>query len=134
MSNTSRRNAIPKKPLPLILFVSSSNDPMGWKHFEPICKKLGFAFAGLREAGNDCPPERRVRILFDVLDDVRRRYLIDSDRTYVVGFSGGGRIACGAAFALPEYFGGVMPICASGDLRDEPWLPPARYRSAERSA
>jgi hypothetical protein len=112
----------PKKPLPLILFVSPSDEPMGWKHFEPICKTLGFAFAGLREAGNDCPPKRRVRILFDVLDDVRRRFPIDSDRTYLAGFSGGGRIACAAAFALPECFGGVMPICASGDLRDEPWL------------
>ena len=91
-----------KKPLPLILFVSPGNDPMGWKHFEPVCKNLGFLFAGLREAGNDCPPKRRVRILFDVLDDVRRHYPTDSDRTYVVGFSGGGRIACAVAFALPE--------------------------------
>jgi pimeloyl-ACP methyl ester carboxylesterase len=112
----------PKKPLPLILFVSPGNEPMGWKYFEPICKNFGFAFAGLRQAGNDCPPKRRVRILLDVLDDVRRRYPTDCDRTYIVGFSGGGRIACAAAFALPDYFGGAMPICASGDLRDEPWL------------
>ncbi len=111
-----------KKPLPLILFVSPGNDPMGWKPFEPVCKNLGFLFAGLREAGNDCPPKRRVRILCDVLDDVRRRYATDPDRTYIVGFSGGGRIACAAAFALPEYFGGAMPICASSDLREEPWL------------
>jgi hypothetical protein len=26
------------------------------------------------------------------------------------------------AFALPEYFGGAMPICAAGELRDESWL------------
>ncbi len=112
----------PKKPLPVILFVSPSGEPMGWKAFEAVCKGQGFLFAGPRDAGNDCPPKRRVRIVLDVLDDVRRRHPTDPDLTYIAGFSGGGRIACATAFALPECFGGVMPICASGDLRDEPWL------------
>src|SRR4051794_22436510 len=104
----------PKTPLPVIIFVSPGNEPMGWKAFEPVCKDLGFVFAGPRDAGNDCPTKRRVRIVLDVLDDVRRNYPTDPDRTYVAGFSGGGRIACALAFALPEYFGGALPICASG--------------------
>jgi pimeloyl-ACP methyl ester carboxylesterase len=112
----------PKTPLPVIIFISPSNEPMGWKQFEPVCKTLGFVFAGSRDAGNDCPTKRRVRIVLDVLDDVRRSCPTDPDRTYIAGFSGGGRIACAVAFALPEYFGGAMPICASGDLRDEEWL------------
>ena len=106
----------------MILFVSPGAEPVGWKQFEPVCKKLGFVYAEPRDAGNDCPVKRRVRIVLDVLDDVRRNVLIDPDRTYVAGFSGGGRIAFALAFALPDQFGGVMPICASGDLRDEPWL------------
>ncbi len=112
----------PKKPLPVILFVSPGNDPTGWKHFEPVCKKLGFVYAEPYAAGNDCPVKRRVRIVLDVLDDVRRTVPTDPDRTYIVGLSGGGRIACAVAFALPEHFGGAMPICAGGDLRDESWL------------
>src|SRR6185436_911045 len=40
-----------------------------------------------------------------------------------------GRVACGIAFALPELFGGVIPVCASGDLREEPWL---RHRVIDR--
>ena len=55
----------------------------------------------------------------DVLDDLRRRYNVDPDRTYIGGFSGGGRVACSIAFALPEYFGGVLPVCAGGGLREE---------------
>ena len=112
----------PKKALPMILFVSPGADPMGWKAFEAVCKDQGFLFAGPRDAGNDCPPKRRVRAVLDVLDDVRRNYPTNADRTYIAGFSGGGRIACAVAFALPDCFGSVMPICASGDLRDEPWL------------
>jgi predicted esterase len=119
----------PKKLLPVIVFISPSAEPMGWKQFEPVCKGLGILFAGPRDAGNDCPNKRRVRIVLDVLDDVRRNYPTDPDRTYLAGFSGGGRIACATAFALPDCFGGVMPICASGDLRDETWL---RHRVIDR--
>jgi predicted esterase len=119
-----------KQPIPLVLFISPSNQPAGWKNFEMSCKKLGFAFAGVRDAGNDVRPgQKRVRIILDVLDEVRRQLPIDPDRTYVAGFSGGGRMACAVGFALPEYFGGVMPICAGGSLREEPWL---RQRSADR--
>ena len=119
----------PKAPLPVILFVSPGNAPGGWKSFEKICKDQGFLFIGLHGAGNNCPPKKRIRIVLDALDDVRRNFPIDPDRTYITGFSGGGRIACYVAFALPELFGGVMPICASEDLREEPWL---RHRVIDR--
>src|SRR5262249_25455661 len=118
-----------KKPLPLILFVSPNNDASGWKSFESVCKQQGILFAGAHGAGNNCPGQKRVRIILDVLDDVRRNYPVDPDRTYVPGFSGGGRIACAIVFALPELFGGAMPICASGDLREETWL---RHRVQDR--
>ncbi len=119
----------PKQPVPLILFISPGNQPSGWKNFEPVCKKLGFAFAGVRDAGNDVRGQKRIRIILDVLDEVRRQLPVDPDRTYVAGFSGGGRMACAVGFALPEFFGGVVPICAGGQLREEPWL---RQRAAER--
>src|SRR5262249_33531795 len=65
----------------------------------------------------------------DVLDDVRRRLAIDPDRVYLSGMSGGGRVAARVAYALPESCAGVMPICGSYSLRDEPWV---RLRVAER--
>ena len=119
----------PKAALPVLLFISPGNAPMGWKSFEKVCKDQGILFVSPHGAGNDCPPKKRVRIVLDALDDVRRNYPTDPDRTYIAGFSGGGRIACYVAFALPELFGGVMPICASEDLREEPWL---RHRVIDR--
>jgi hypothetical protein len=112
----------PKQPLPVVVFVSPGNDPAGWKNFEGPCKQLGFVFTGVRNAGNDTPGKKRVRIVLDVLDEVRRLLPTDPDRTYLAGISGGGRIACVIGFALPEHFGGVLPLCAAGDLREEPWL------------
>ena len=123
----TRRN--PKAPMPVILFLSPGNDGGGWRAFEKLAKAEGVLVAAPRGAGNDCPGRRRVRIVLDVLDDLRRNYPVDPDQTYIAGFSGGGRIACAVAFALPELFAGVMPICAGGNLRDESWL---RRRAADR--
>lgn len=118
-----------KKPLPVILFISPSDQPMGWKPFARLCKQQGFLFAGPHGAGNDCEQRKRVRIVLDVLDDVRRNYPTDPDRTYVAGFSGGGRMALAVGCALPELFGGILPIGAGGFLRNESWL---RQRAIDR--
>lgn len=118
-----------KNPAPAIVFVSAGDEPAGWKTFEKVCKDGGFVFVGVRGAGNNVPPPRRVRIILDCLDDVRKQLPLDPDRTYIGGFSGGARIACAVAFALPEYFGGVIPVCAAGELREEPWL---RHRVISR--
>ena len=63
---------------------------MGQRFLREACAKSGFILAGPRAAGNRCPIRKRVRIVLDVLDDVRRRYRTDPDRTYIAGFSGGG--------------------------------------------
>jgi hypothetical protein len=67
--------------------------------------------------------------VLDVLDDVRRRFHIDPDRTYITGMSGGGHAASSIAYALPELFGGHIPICGTWNLRAEPML---RLRTSER--
>ena len=123
------RGGAGRKPRPLILFISPGNNPAGRKAFELVCRQQGVLFASPHAAGNRCPFPRRVRIVLDVLDDIRRRFPIDADRTYLAGFSGGGRVACTIGFALPEYFGGVVSVCAAGDLRTESWL---RRRATDR--
>jgi pimeloyl-ACP methyl ester carboxylesterase len=115
--------------LPMVLFISAGDSPAGWGQLESVCKQKGILFASPYGAGNNTPMPRRVRIVMDVLDDVRRQHRIDPDRTYVAGFSGGGRVACAIAFALPELFGGAMPVCAGGELREESWL---KHRAIDR--
>src|SRR5262249_42580870 len=80
-------------------------------------------------AGNNCPIGQRARIVLDMLDDVRRHYRIDPDQKYLTGFSGGGRMACSIAFALPEYFGGVVPFCGTNPLNRQDYL---RHRVQDR--
>ena len=58
-----------KKPLPAILFISAGDEPGSWKAFEKVCKDNGFVFIGVRGAGNNVPPPKRVRIVLDCFDD-----------------------------------------------------------------
>ncbi len=109
----------PDKSWPVILFVSPDNRGTGFQAWRRVCSREQIIFASPHAAGNNTPMPTRIRIVMDVLDDLRRRYNVDPDRTYIGGFSGGGRVACSIAFALPEYFGGVLPVCAGGELREE---------------
>ena len=111
-----------KQSYPLLVFISPGDKAGGWSNWKRVCEQQGILFASPHNAGNSVDTRQRVRVVLDVLDDVRQKYHVDPDRTYLGGFSGGGRIACAIAFSLPEYFGGVFPICAAGDLRDESWL------------
>ena len=116
------KSEAPPAGWPVVLFISPGNKAAGWSHWKSLCEKHGVIFSSVHGAGNSTPMPRRVRIVMDVFDDVCRRYKTDADRTYLSGFSGGARIACGIAFAFPEYFGGFVSICAASDLRNESWL------------
>jgi pimeloyl-ACP methyl ester carboxylesterase len=111
-----------KTPCGIVLFLSAGKSPVGFPNFERACKEFNLIFACPYDAGNDVDPPRRVRIALDVLDDVRRKYPTNPDRTYIGGFSGGARVASAIAFALPELFGGLIGVCAADNLRDESWL------------
>jgi predicted esterase len=116
------KSKTPQAGWPVVLFISPGGKSAGWGRWKSLCEKRGVVFIGVHGAGNSTPMPRRIRIVMDVFDDVRRRYKTDADRTYVSGFSGGARIACAIGFAVSEHFGGVIPICAGGELRGESWL------------
>jgi predicted esterase len=111
-----------KKPMPAVLFISAAETPQDGRAYEAICRQQGFIFISVRNAGNTVKETKRTRIVLDCFDDVRRQVPLDPDRTYIAGLSGGGRMACAIGFALPEYFGGIMPMAAGGELRNEAWL------------
>ncbi|MBI1829949.1 MAG: hypothetical protein HYR84_00700 [Planctomycetes bacterium] len=113
----------------MVLFISAGDGPQGWKNWQPHCEREGVLFACPVGAGNSTPAGQRTRIILDVLDDIRRHYAIDPDLTYITGFSGGGRMACAIGFALPEYFGGVIPLCGTNTIVGPTYL---RHRIQDR--
>ncbi len=110
------------KSWPLLVFISPGDDPRGWDSWRKICEDGGVIFCAPYGAGDNVAPGQRVRILLDALDDVRRRYHVDPDQTYLGGFGGGGRLVCAVAFALPELFGGVIVADDGSPLNDLEYL------------
>jgi pimeloyl-ACP methyl ester carboxylesterase len=119
----------PTKAWPLVVFVSPGDDPLGWRAWSKPCEAADWFFAAAYAAGNSCPPGQRVRAILDVLDDVRRQFRIDPDRTYLCGLAGGSAVACRIAFSLPESFGGIVSL--SGDV-PLPDLEHLRKRAGDR--
>ena len=117
------------KAWPMVLFTSPADVPNGWKNWQKFCEQEGVFFASPYSAGNAKPAGVRTRTILDVLDDVRRQYQIDPDQTYITGFSGGGRMACAIGFSLPEYFGGVIPLCGTNTIPAPTYL---RHRVEDR--
>jgi pimeloyl-ACP methyl ester carboxylesterase len=118
-----------KKTWPMVVFLSPGDDPLGWRAWEKVCEANDIFFCAAYGAGNNSTPGRRLRVALDVLDDVRRHYRIDPDRTYAAGFSSGAQLACALAFALPEYFGGVVAVGGSAPLHR---LAHLRHRTRDR--
>jgi predicted esterase len=117
------------KAWPLIVFLSPANGPIGWPNFESVCSREGILFCSPYKAGNATPAGLRIRIILDMVDDVRRRFPIDPNQTYIGGFSGGGRLSCSIGFATREIFAGVMPVCGTNPLKSLPYL---RHRLVDR--
>lgn len=108
--------------LPLVIFVSPGDRPSGWDFWAPVCQSRGVLFAGVRDAGNGRSFAERIRATLEVLGDVRRRYPVDCDRTYICGYSGGGHVAYTTAFQLPEYFAGIVCVGAAPSMPSKPCL------------
>ena len=119
---TFRQSVDPAEPFPLILFISNKKKANGWKHWSTVCRQQGFLYAGPHGTYKGAPDSRSIRIVLDVLHDIREKHPIDPERTYIVGFHGGARIAATIAYRLPELVGGVIPISQGTIPPDEPWL------------
>jgi hypothetical protein len=125
------KNNKPSKAWPLVVFISPGDEPNAWDHWKKACTELGMLFCAPYQVANKVHVGQRTRIVLDAFDDVRRRYQIDPDQTYLAGFSGGGRMACTIAFALPEYFAGVIPICETNPINRHVYL---KHRLQDRGS
>lgn len=78
--------------------------------FAEACDALGFIVVGAADAGNDRPSVERYQLAMDATATAMTRYLIDPDRVYVSGISGGGRISSTLAACFPDVFAGAAPV------------------------
>lgn len=85
--------------------------PADWRD---ALDRAGLIYVAPRAAGNDQPVVgRRLPLMLHALALIEARYPIDPHQRYVGGFSGGGRVAMGAAVAFPELFSGALLLAGS---------------------
>ena len=111
-----------EKPAGLILYLSPGPRSQAARPWKSTFERQQLLYASPHGIGNRVPVEHRVQTAIAVLHHMRSKYNIDPDRVYLVGFSGGARLALMIAFAYPEYFGGVVAIGSGGLLPKEPWM------------
>jgi predicted esterase len=94
---------------PLIILM----DPRGrallpLERVAPAAERLGFIVASSYNTASDGLAEPNVRALNALLDDVPARWSVDTERVYLVGFSGTARFAWGAADRLRGHVPGIV--------------------------
>ena len=106
-----------KQSWPLVLFISPGGGPGGWKEWEATCKKNGILFASPYGAGNNT--KANGASAWSSMSSTTCAEPTTSTRTAPTSAA----IPAGPAwpgiigFALPEYFGGIIPVCAGVEMR-----------------
>jgi|GEM_PF-865266 len=103
----------------LLVYIHPENRVMINSHvfygtkIKDLVAKRKLIWVSFKDAGNGVMPNIRLGLALDAVHNVKQRYRIDSDRTYVSGLSGGGRMSCMAGMYYPQVFKGIAPICGS---------------------
>lgn len=88
--------------------------PETWK---PVLAKHRLLWACPAGAQDGQPDMRRVGLALDTLATLRTAQVFNTQRVYLAGLSGGGRIAAQAALLYPDVFAGVIVQAAPAKLR-----------------
>jgi len=81
------------------------------ENWQKFCEKHNVAMLAAQKVGNHQSIYRRVGVSILGLDKVLSDYKIDRDRLYIMGYSGGGRVASMACYFHPDIFKGCLGIC-----------------------
>ncbi|WP_295128884.1 alpha/beta fold hydrolase [uncultured Chitinophaga sp.] len=111
------------KRWPLVIFLHGSGESgtdlnkvkaHGLPKLVEAGKKFPFIVVSPQSSGFGWQPD----ILYQMLRDIKKKYLVDDDRIYLTGLSMGGYGTWALAQKHPEEFAAIIPICGGGDTTD----------------
>jgi predicted peptidase len=111
-----------KDKYPLLLFLHGSGERGDWlellkKNGPPMMIELGRDFPMI-VVTPQCPEEQEewsVEVLDMLLNEMVRRYRVNEECIFVTGLSMGGTGTWNLAFAYPDRFAAIVPICGYAD-------------------
>jgi predicted esterase len=110
----------PKEKYGLVVYISPTDrgilfsNRMNREKFAELLDDMRVLYVGANRSGNDRNPLERLQLALTAAANMAKHYPIDPDRVAVVGFSGGGKMACLAGRYAPDLFSGVVAICGCG--------------------
>ena len=110
----------PDIPTGVLVWISPNDDGRIPAIFHPILDQLGLIAIGIDNNGNERQITDRLQNHLDSIETVASRYLIDRDRVYVTGMSGGGRCAGILTLAFPDLISGAVPIVGLDTYHNAP--------------
>ncbi|MCK9219888.1 MAG: hypothetical protein M0P47_07550 [Bacteroidales bacterium] len=100
---SSLKPSSPALRYPVILaFDPHSSGLLPVKLYKDLAEKYGIIMLGSNNSKNGLSEEKVLNIISRLFDEVHENYPIDSNRIYLMGFSGGSRIASLTAMLHPE--------------------------------
>jgi pimeloyl-ACP methyl ester carboxylesterase len=121
----------------LVVFVAPSSGPTRPDDWRVALDDHRVIFVSAQRSGNEMNVlERRVPLALLAYENVRAQFAVDSNRVYVMGFSGGSRVAEIVALGYPDVFRGAILNAGSDpiDGKDGNYKPPVElFRSFQRS-
>lgn len=114
-------------PAGILMWISPMDDGRIPAIFHPILDQLGLIAIGIDNNGNQRPITDRLQNHLDSIETVASRYLIDRDRVYVTGMSGGGRCAGILTLAFPDLIAGAVPIVGLDTYHNAPTGDPGKF-------
>jgi predicted peptidase len=95
----------------LLVWISPSDEPRIPSEWEVELAKQRLLFVGAYKSGNQRDIVERTGLALDAAFNMRQLYKIDTNRVFVAGFSGGGRVASMVGIAYADVFTGTICIC-----------------------
>ena len=104
----------------LLVWISPSDTPGIPSEWEVELAKQQLLFVGAYKSGNQRDVVERTGLALDAAFNMRQLYKIDTNRVYVGGFSGGGRVASMVGMAYADVFTGTICVCGVNFYTDVP--------------
>lgn len=98
------------EPFGVIVWVSPFDDGSIPEGLKAVFDERHLIWIAPNNAGNDRHLFPRSGLALDAAENIERAYHVDSDRIFVSGLSGGGRMAAMLAVDYPDVFSGALPI------------------------
>lgn len=117
----------PGTPAGVLAWISPTPDGRIPDIFGPVCDQLGLIAIGVDNNGNQREITDRLQNHLDSLETLTQHALIDRERIYLTGMSGGGRCSGILLLAFPDLFAGAVPIVGLDTYHNAPTGDPGKF-------